>query len=99
MLSLKYLIGKLAWSHGARNLGEPDAFEIIRLECSYQAEVCAAGEIAEGDIDMFTDLLAELRAHENEIRRVRQGLETRVQTYKIGKIIDPNKVIKNNTSM
>jgi hypothetical protein len=67
--------------------------------CSYQAEVCAAGEIAEGDINMFTDLLAELRAHENEIRKVRQGLETRVQTYKIRTIIDPNAVINKNASM
>jgi len=94
-----YLTGKLAWIHGARNLGEPDTFEIISLVYSYQAEVCAAGELAEGDIEMFMDLLAELRAHENEIRRVRQGLETRVQTYRIRKIIDNHKVIENDASV
>ena len=47
----------------------PIPFEIISLVCSYQAEVCAAGELADGDIDMFMDLLAELRAHENEIQK------------------------------
>jgi len=68
-------------------LGELDTFVGIRLACSNKAKVCAAVDVTDAGIEKLMDLQAELKGHENEIRRVRQELEIRIQTHRMREII------------
>lgn len=69
-------------------MGELDAFKSYRIVCTSKAQhEFTSVEITEIDIEILIDLLRELKAHENEIRKVRQELETQIQRYKIRKIM------------
>jgi hypothetical protein len=86
-----YLSGKVGCIHGARMLDELNSFELIRLACSNKAEVYASREVTDKEIERLMDLKAELKDHENEIRKLRQELETRIQTHRMREIISSQK--------
>ena len=44
-------------------------------------------EITNNNVELLMDHLRELKAHEYEIRKVRQELETQLQKYKMKKLI------------
>jgi hypothetical protein len=93
-----HLIGKPGCIHGARMLDELDSFVLIRLACSNKAEVCASREVTDNGIEGLMDLQVELRAHENEIRKLRQELETRIQTHRMREIISSHGGLKKNAT-
>jgi len=56
--------------------------------CTSKAQQESASEdITNINVELLMDHLWELKAHEDEIRKVRQELETQVQRYKMRKII------------
>jgi hypothetical protein len=63
--------------------------------CKSYYEICypkaqqeiTSEEITNNNIELLTDNLRELKAHEEEIRKVRQELETQLQRYKMKKLI------------
>ena len=69
-------------------MGELNNFKSYRVVCTSKAQQESASEdITNINVELLMDHLWELKAHEDEIRKVRQELETQVQRYKMRKII------------
>ena len=69
-------------------MGELNDFKSYRVVCTSKAQrESASEEITNINVELLMDHLRELKAHEDEIRKVRQELETQVQRYKMRKII------------
>ena len=69
-------------------MGELHSFKSYRVVCTSKAQrESASEEITNINVELLMDHLRELKAHEDEIRKVRQELETQVQRYKMRKII------------
>ena len=69
-------------------MGELNSFKSYRVVCTSKAQQESASEdITNINVELLMDHLWELKAHEDEIRKVRQELETQVQRYRMRKII------------
>ena len=69
-------------------MGELNNFRSYREACVNKAQrESAIKGITNVNIELYEAHLRELKSHEDEIRRVRQELETRLQRNKLRKII------------
>ncbi len=69
-------------------MGELNNFKSYRVACTFKARQESASEvITDINVESLMDHLLELKSHEDEIRKVRQELETQVQRYKMHKLI------------
>jgi hypothetical protein len=65
----------------------PDDYRSYRIICPSKAQQELLSQKAtDANIELLTDLVLEFKAHENEIRKIRQELEIQVQRYKMNKL-------------
>jgi hypothetical protein len=70
-------------------------FKSYRVVCIYRAQQESAVKgITKVNVESLIGHLRELKEHEDEIRKVRQELETQVQIYNMSKLIGLEKCEK-----
>jgi len=64
-----------------------DDFNSNRTVCISKArQELLSKKVTDANIELLMDLVSEFKAHESEIRKIRQELETQVQRYKMNKL-------------
>ena len=64
-----------------------DDYKSNRTVCTSKArQELSSKKVSDANIELLTDLVLEFKAHESEIRKIRQELETQVQRYKMNKL-------------
>jgi len=67
-----------------------DDYKSNRTACTSKAQQeLLSKKVTDANIELLTDLVAEFKAHESEIRRIRQELETQIQRYKMNRLRNP----------